>query len=209
MTTRTMIATVGALLTLAGSAQADVVQSLGLGVTGTPIAQAVAPGEGIKVASLADLRHINPQGNGFNKVIELDVGAGAYSVAGLGWDLSSWAWTMGQTSAALSDMKFAIVNSAGDGVTFTPYAGNGAAGAGATSGYVDLAAMGFDFDISDGKIYIELFSENNVFAANNDFQGQEGSHTPDSIIEVDVVPAPGSLALMGLGGLAVARRRRR
>ncbi|MEZ6242059.1 MAG: PEP-CTERM sorting domain-containing protein [Phycisphaerales bacterium] len=200
MTIRTMICAAGALTMLAGTASADVVSATGLSVNGTQINQAVAPGAGVKVASLQDIRHFAAQGSGSNKVIKLDIGAGNFEVTGLSWDLSSWAFT----PAALSDMKFSIVNSSGDGITFTPYPGNGASGAGSTSGSINLNAL--SFDVTDGMIFIELWTARNLIA------GPEGSHTSDSILELDVsrvVPAPGSFALMGLGGLAVARRRRR
>jgi len=199
MTIRTMICSAGALAVLAGSASAGVVQATGLSINGAQTAQAVPGGEGFKVASLTNIRHFALQGSASNKVIKLNIGAGDYDVVGLGWDLSSWAFS----PAALSDMKFSIVNSAGDGVTFTPYQGNGASGAGSTSGFIDLAALGFDFDVTDGIICIELWTARNLIA------GPEGSHTQGDFLELQVVPAPGSFALMGLGGLAMARRRRR
>ncbi len=198
MTTRTMILAAGAITTLAGAAQADVVSSSGLAVNGAQTNVAVAAGEGVKTVGIGNFIHNATQGSGFNNVAKLDVGAGPLSVGSIGWDLGSFAFA----PAYLSDIRISIVNSAGDGVTLSPYDLD-QSGMGYTSGYIDLTAMGWDFDVSDGMILVEFHTDRNLFA------GQEASHTQESIIEIGVVPAPGSMALMGLGGLAVARRRRR
>lgn len=185
MTTRTKIVAAGALAVLAGSASADVVvQDLGMTSAATPIAVPTVAGEGVKTIGVGDFRHFNTQGSSFNKLVMLDVGAGAnQSVDSIAWDLSSYAFAPSQ----LQHIRISIFNSAG------------ARG----GGLMDLTALGYDFDVADGLIYIEFYTASNLV------QGAEAAHTRESTVSVGVVPAPGSVALMGLGGLAVARRRRR
>lgn len=202
MTTRTMIVAAGALAVLAGSAAADVVvQELSVLSAATPIAVPTVAGEGVKTIAIGDYRHFNTQGSAFNKVVMLDVGAGSSQTLGsIGWDLSSYAFS----PATLADIRITIFNSSGDGITLNPYdAATSGAGTSTSGGMIDLVAMGYDFSVADGVIYIEFHTNSNLL------QGAEAAHTQESSISVGVVPAPGSLALMGLGGLAIARRRRR
>ncbi len=147
-------------------------------------------------------------GDSDNVVMILEGGAEAANshVIGLGWDLTidteglSW----------LSDPQIGVENSdASAGAFVGPGTGMDTDGTMAFSsgGIVNIVETGFDFFLNaDGQFRVEFFEvfddvEDGVdatFLAGSEFK-----------IQYTIVPAPGALALMGLGGGLVATRRKR
>ena len=104
--------------------------------------------------------------------------------------------------------RISIVDSDGNGVTFAPFKftldERGDQGeAYHSEGWIDISDLRLGFPIRDGEIQIEFHLTDNPIA------GPEVTYLDGSTLSVEVVPAPGTAALLGMGGLAVARRRRR
>lgn len=122
-------------------------------------------------------------------------------VVGIGWNLVIDV----ASPSVLSDIRIRIANDdGGEGIILSAFEGlNHAGGSTVTSsGLIDLEALGFDID-HNGAIVIELFT---AFDA---LPGQpEGVYAAGSFVDLRIIPAPGSLALLTAGGLLMTRRRR-
>lgn len=149
----------------------------------------------------------DPLGAAINERFDQNIFAGAH-IVGIGFDVSLS--TVG--ASWLSEAVIAFENtSLSGGVFLTPAIGNDAPGSGSFSsgGIIDLATVlpstPLDFFLdADGILLIELFDS---------FDDNPGSadaiYGAGSSIQVQyVVPAPGALAVLGLGGLVAGRRRR-
>ncbi len=66
-----------------------------------------------------------------------------------------------------------------------------------------LTDLGTVLSLSSGLLYLEIFEN-----FDDTFGEAEAMLNGNISLRVDVIPAPGSLALLGLGGLVAARRRR-
>jgi hypothetical protein len=93
-----------------------------------------------------------------------------------------------------------------DAINLVPGAADLFSGAAAYSsgGQQSLSSLGLDdLRLSKGSLYLELFD------SFDDFVGEADATITGSVtLGVTLVPAPGSVALLAMGGLAVVRRRR-
>lgn len=199
------ITAIAALTMVAGSASADIVgPAVGLNVNGIVKNTVVDLGEGLKTIDVSGIDHVNVQGSNFSRVIELDIGAGDLAVGGIAWDL----WATTSNPDFLESARISIVNSEGNGVTIAPFQytmeqrGDGSNGY-HSYGELDLNRYLLGFPERDGLLRIEFHLTSNPVA------GPELTYLDESTLSVEVVPAPGSMALLGMGGVAAARRRRR
>lgn len=146
-------------------------------------------------------------GAAINERFDQNILANAH-IVGLGFDVSLS--TVG--ASWLSEATIAFENSAQTaGVFLTPGVGNDAPGSGSFSsgGIIDLATVlpstPLDFFLdADGVLRVELF---------DGFVDNAGSadafYGAGSSVQVQyVIPAPGALAVLGMGGLLAGRRRR-
>ena len=78
-------------------------------------------------------------------------------------------------------------------------------GAGVLTSLLDSASVG---NLADGTYYIAVGNFNTVFGAANFEVSSDSTASGTNKLTVSFVPAPASAALLGLGGLAAARRRR-
>ncbi|MEZ6242057.1 MAG: PEP-CTERM sorting domain-containing protein [Phycisphaerales bacterium] len=185
----------------AALAPAQIQQASGLSINATPTMTAADSQLFLHDVSLAGVVHNNLQGSTWNTVFQIDLGDEDLVLTGLSWDLSATS----QHNLPLEGLRIAILNAAGDGVVLDPFMGQTNVGAGsAFLDLHDLTADGMDFDLAGGDVFVEFFVTSNLFA------GPEGWYATGSHLTLQTapVPAPGALALMGLGGLAAVRRRR-
>ena len=145
-------------------------------------------------------------GSALNTVMNINIGAGSH-VIGLGWDTN-------QTSIGaswLSEMTIAYENSAQDAGVFLTPSLTGAPGtseANSSGGILDLVGLATPLDFfvdGDGLLRLEFFEGfDDVLGA------ADGVFNSGSSIQVQYVPvpAPGALAMLGLGGIVAGRRRR-
>ncbi|MBL4809505.1 MAG: PEP-CTERM sorting domain-containing protein [Phycisphaerales bacterium] len=175
------------------------------------INQATAGAPAAVATITLDLSGINTWdlfGDPDNLVMILDGGPFANElsrVIGVGWDVTietfdgSW----------LSEATIAIENSDQSGSFFVgPGSGIDTSGIQSFSsgGLVDLVNEGLDFTLNeDGDFRIEFYE---TFDDNPDLVDAEFLAGSTLRIQYTIIPAPGSIALLGLGGLMSVRRRR-
>ncbi|MFT5424007.1 MAG: MYXO-CTERM domain-containing protein [Phycisphaerales bacterium] len=151
-------------------------------------------------------------GNASNPLFKLGIEPHS-RVVGLDWSLAVTA----TNPMKLSDLRIAVYSidgtgtpargvllGPGDGINFSGSTrlDDERLGYSGQDGVVDLTALGLEFDASaDDTVYVELFS---VYA------GDSITINAGSTFRIltDNVPAPGSVALVGLVGLVASRRRR-
>ena len=154
----------------------------------------VLPGFGVHSVDLSGLMASQAQGNAGNEVIKLAVPDGS-RVVGIGWDLNLSIVSPG----VLSDILIGVVDMGGDGVRVRPAEGSNFPGtltfASATQ-TVDRGGLAFD---SGSMVFVEVYL---------DFPGAAGLLMTQSTLWVEIVPAPGGVALLGAGVLLLNRRRR-
>lgn len=126
-----------------------------------------------------------------------------FQITGVSWDLNIE--TIG--ASWLSEANIRLHNSDETGsFTFAPGVGFDNPGTMNFVGFIDLVALGADFTTNaDNLLNIEFFESFDDVPGGIDAFYQSGSSLT---IHLKKVPAPGSLALLGLGGLVAARRRR-
>lgn len=142
-----------------------------------------------------------PNANAF--VLNLGGGNPVY-VTGLGWNSSHTAYA----PSWLSEFRVEFTDNpttTGVGVAASGTAGPGGPEANSSGGIVDLVGLNLDFTIGDGNLLLTIWDTFNDFGG-----GVEGTVFAGSQwqLEAKVIPAPGAVALLGLGGLAAIRRRR-
>ncbi len=134
------------------------------------------------------------QGDPMNETLSVLVGAGA-NITGISWDVNLT--TVGLSWADENTMTFegalSVNPGAGDAFTVTNTNYAGSTGGVALSGdgilNIEFHEVGFDDNVADVDSYYE-----------------QGSTI--TISGTGFVPTPGSLAVLGLGGLVAGRRRR-
>lgn len=147
-------------------------------------------------------------GDGDNLVMILDGGPFANElsqVIGVGWDVTletfggSW----------LSEATIGVENSDQSGSFFVgPGSGVDTSGIQAFSsgGLISLVSEGLDFNLNeDGDFRVEFFE---TFDDNSNEIDAEFLAGSTLRIQYTIIPAPGAMALLGLGGLVSVRRRR-
>jgi len=172
---------------------------------------ALAVGDHVHVVDLTGLEHFNNVGTPGNIMLNLDLAALAGSASGSKVIITGIAWdgTMTATSPSwISDARFAFLDSNLDaaGLFVTPGAGINSAGVDvplSSQGMIKLDDVGLDdLQMADGILNVELYDAFSEPTHNIWGQGSTLS------IQYNVIPAPAALALLGLAGLAGARRRR-
>ena len=149
--------------------------------------------------------HWDLQGSPNNTTFSIDLNAALGGLAGNDAWVAGIGWNINLQTVGASWLSESVYNFA-DQIFLTPAAGNNAPGAGNfASPVVILAGIPLpDIYAANGILTIELFeSFDDVAGAIDAFAN--GSLT----LVVDYkVPTPAGLAVLGLGGLAAARRRR-
>jgi hypothetical protein len=153
-------------------------------------------------------------GDTSNNVLFVDVAAALglpsgspVTVTGIGWDVEIATTTAGTFGGSwLSEARFSLGNSVSPNlIGVRPGAGVDNPGTQRfTSAVVVFASVPLaDIVLADGVLRIEF---NETF----DDAGDEidANYLANSFITIRAIPAPGALALLGLGGLVAARRRR-
>jgi hypothetical protein len=163
--------------------------------------------------ALDNAEHWDLQGSPNNQILLVDVNAALGGVVGAGATMTGIGWDVTTSTVGgswLSEATFYFDdNIAPDlsGLFLTPGVGNdfGGTASFASGGIIDLSDNGIpDIALADGVLRIELYeSFDDVADAIDSFNS--GSLT---IVADYTVPAPAGLAVLGLGGLVAARRRR-
>ena len=168
----------------------------------------VGPGQQLTasdlVVNLAGIQSFDAQDEPINTVLTVNALAGG-TVDAISWNVSLT--TIGESW--LSEATVLIVNTAGDGVIFSPGNGDDFSGSGTYTGSVSLVDLGLSFGVlADGKLSFQFFEgyDDNPGAADATFTA--GNLTFGGI-GVSAVPEPGTYGLMALGLLAVAGAARR
>lgn len=164
---------------------------------------------------LADAPVYDSFGTFINYAEVIDVNAAFGLPSGLEVIVTSIGWDLTVTSRDPSQLADAVIHLDDAGALFPPGPGaiNLMPGAGdhfsgvgayASGGQQTLSSLGLgDLQLSGGSLYLELFD------SFDDFAGEADATISGSItLGVTLVPAPGPVALLALGGLAIARRRR-
>jgi hypothetical protein len=152
---------------------------------------------------LSNLQSFDGIGAPGNALLDVDLPAGYDTVIGIGWDVTletfgpSWA---SEAAFALGDqgLEASLFLRPAAGVnnpleTPTQF----------TSDIIDLVELELDFSVASGVLSLELFETFDDVEGESDAQWLQGS-----TLFVQVIPAPGALALLGLSGLVGTRRRR-
>lgn len=174
--------------------------------TSTSTEITTAPAGGATVTMSIDISGINSWdsvGASVNETLSIALG-GDYLVIGVGWDV-----TVSTVGASwLSEATLGFLDSA-EGLQLSFGAGDDTPGTATytSGGILDLASIDptFPFQVgADGNLDIEFFEGFDDVAGAID-----ASYLAGSTVTVQyVVPAPGALAMLGLGGLVAGRRRR-
>jgi hypothetical protein len=143
-----------------------------------------------------------------NVVFALDLGGGQQATMhGIGWDVTIQSFGASWRSEATVYMDDNVAPDL-TGLFLTPGVADGSPGTGTYSsgGILDLSDNGIpDIVLPNGEMRFEFFESFDDVANAADGAWLEGSVLT---LDMTIVPAPGALALLGLGGLATARRRR-
>lgn len=165
-------------------------------------ASALAAQAAILDIELDDVLSVDPLGDPLNTVLDFDLG-GMADVVGIGWDVEIFAdspsW-LSEAVVAFQDSSSATY------VLLTPGVGDNAPGTQSYSsgGIVDLIGLGLDFTVADGILRLEFFDSFDDYP--NDWDAIWNGHIQ---VEYNVVPEPATMAALGLGLAAMARRRRK
>ena len=181
--------------------------------TASPVAQNELQNETLNLASspstiIIDLSGVESwdlEGDTLSNYFEMFALPPGAQIIGVGWEISIE--TIG--ASWLSEVTVSFSNTDGSGIFYaTPGVGDDLPGTASYSsgGKIDLVGAGLDFALNaDGMLNLEVFETFDDVADTVDAVFGAGSYFS---IVYKPIPTPGSLALLGLGGLAAARRRR-
>ena len=160
----------------------------------------------VEVVDISGIETWDAEGDPDNTVIAVDLG-GPATVTSIGWDVDQFAGLDIDGASWLSEMTIGI-DWDQDGVNdlfITPSATDAPGSELNSSGGLLLLADAAlpDGDVITGSFNIEFFES---FVDDADIA--EGVFNQGSTLSFGYVPAPGAAALLGLGGLVAARRRR-
>lgn len=137
-----------------------------------------------------------------NEILMSLIGASAH-IVGIGWDVNLASVGDSWLSEAVMNFEDALFLTVGNGDDF---AGSASYSSG---GILDLFTAGttpLDFFLSaDGILDIEFFESFDDIDGAIDATFGQGSTIQ---VQYEVIPAPGAVAMLGLGGLVAGRRRR-
>lgn len=168
---------------------------------GSAMAGPVAPQ--ILEIDVSNLQSFDGLGAPGNATLDIALPAGYDTVIGIGWDVTLE--TFGASWA--SEASFSFADQGSEPALFL----GPAAGVDNpldvptqfTSDIIDLVELELDFSVASGVLSLEAFESFDDVAGEADAGWLEGS-----TLFVQIVPAPGALALLGLSGLVGTRRRR-
>lgn len=165
-------------------------------------ASALAAQAAILDIALDDVLSNDPEGDPINVVMDFDLG-GMADVVGIGWDVEIFADSPSWLSEAVVAFQDSSSNTQ---VYLTPGVGDDNPGTQAytSGGIVDLIGLGLDFTVADGILRLEFFESFDDYP--NDWDGVWNGRLQ---VEYNVVPEPATMAALGLGLAAMARRRRK
>lgn len=158
-------------------------------------------------ANLFNTDSWNEQGHPFNEVLSFGlvgtVPAVGFQITGISWDLN----IRTDIGSYYSDANIRFYNTdETDSFTFAPGTGFDDGGTMNFVGSIDLVASGVDFATNaDSILNIEFFESIDDAAELADATYVNGSTLT---IHFKPIPAPGTLAMLGLGGLVAVPRRR-
>lgn len=193
------------LMVLAGSASADYKgqPSSLLNGTGGGYSGGVFGERAVHVINVQGTPSMEGIGNPLNFVGIYNLGANAH-ITGIGWDVELQTVASGSW---LSEMVVNFGSTSAVNVNLTVGIGDNSSGLSfySSGGIVDLVGLGLDFNLDgDGLMRSEFFESFNDAPGLIDGLWKGGFLR----IEYTVVPAPSAMALLGMGGLLAARRRR-
>gem|GEM_PF-576129 len=150
---------------------------------------------------ISGITNFDAQGSALNTVISVALGAGA-EVTGLGWDVTLTSFGASWGSEAVMNFGGQIFVTAGVGDDFSVSNMSYSSG-----GILDLTDNALPNIVTDGagNLDIEFFESFVDNAGAGDSIWEQGSFIT---LAVKGTPTPGSLAVLGLGGLVAGRRRR-
>ncbi len=165
----------------------------------------------VDILFLSDFDYFAGEANAFVTLFDIPTllnktpGSPVY-VHSMGYDITQT--TVG--ASWISELLFRFGDDTGmDFVQLRPGIGQNNTGTGVNNNTggekVDLVGLDLDFTLYNGILRFRFWDD-----FNDNFPGRDGFIHAGSTISLGfkVVPAPGSLALLGLGGLATVRRRR-
>lgn len=162
---------------------------------------------------VAGITSVDGLGSAGNTVIELDLAAALgfasgtpLTMNGIGWDVTMTGGTDSLNASWLSEMRIYFDDNVApdlSGLFLAVGVGNDFPGEGSfVEPGIKLADVGIpDIVLPDGVLRMEFYE------SFDDEAGPEGLWKSGTL-SIQVVPTPGSAAILGLGGLAMSRRRR-
>ena len=175
-----------------------------LGIAGL----AMAEGEAV-VIDISGVESWDLEGDASNTILNVDLASAVglpagspVTITGIGWDVTYE--TVG--ASWLSESTISFGDTLGAPSLFLTPSGTGAPGieSNASDGILKLVDLGLeDIPVTDGVVDIEFFETFDDVADEVD-----GFYQTGSTLTLQVVPAPGAMALLGLAGVAARRRRR-
>ncbi len=170
--------------------------------TATEIYSAPAGAVATITVDISGINSWDLAGSSFNETLSVSLG-GDYLVVGLGWNVTIQ--TVGESWRSEATIGFL---DSSIGLQLAPGTDNSSGTSTYTSGGIlDLASIDptFPFTVgADGNLDLEFFE------SFDDVTGEiDATYLQGSSLQIQyVVPAPGALAMLGLGGLVAGRRRR-
>lgn len=157
----------------------------------------------VTITFLSDVGSWDLEGDPDNVVFVFDMG-GPATIHGIGWDVTITA--LGSSWRSEAYVNFGPLGGT-PGLYLRPGVADSSPGTGTYSsgGIIDLTDNGIpDVVIANGLMRLEFFESFDDVA-----NAMDGFWHAGSVLTLDmtIVPAPGALALLGLGGLAIRRRR--
>ncbi|MFK7884138.1 MAG: PEP-CTERM sorting domain-containing protein [Phycisphaerales bacterium] len=195
------IAAIAAVAGFAGLATAS--PFLSTASTSTEITSAPAGATATITVDLGGISSNDAFGSSLNETLSVALG-GDFLVTGIGWDVTTS--TIGASWLSESVMTF-LDSAAGLQLTWHPADETPGTATSTSGGILDLASIDPTFPFqagADGSVELEFWES----FVDNAGAG-DATYAQGSFLQIQyVVPAPGALAMLGLGGLVAGRRRR-